>query len=148
MRISPRALACIAALAVWAMPDVAMADSCSITVVPVTFGTYQPLSATPRDSTGRITLDCNKSLTATVALNEGINSASFSTRQMSNGSSRLAYQLYTNASHSIVWGDGTGGSLPVLMLEGTSHTIYGRVPTQQMVGAGAYSDTILVTLSF
>lgn len=51
-----------------------------------------------------------------------------------------------------VWGDGSGGTATVsgaLALPGAiDHTVYGRLPARQNVGAGAYTDTLTVTLNF
>nr|WP_291522240.1 spore coat protein U domain-containing protein [Acidithiobacillus sp.] len=66
-----------------------------------------------------------------------------------------ARQLYTNATYSQVWGDGTGGTSTV---SGTcsgsmgscssSKTVYGRIPALQAPSPGAYIDTIAVTVTY
>ena len=48
----------------------------------------------------------------------------------------LAYNLYREASRSIIWGDGTGGSA-VGSGTGATHTVYGRIPSRQNVYAGS-----------
>ena len=69
------------------------------------------------------------------------------------GSFQLGYNFYLNASRTVVWGDGTGGS----QVSGGkaqpgqqtfSLPVYGRVFPGQSVGAGAYSDNVLVTIVF
>ena len=44
-----------------------------------------------------------------VALSTG-GSGSYATRKMSNGTDTLSYNLYTDAGHTIIWGDGSGGT--------------------------------------
>jgi spore coat protein U-like protein len=76
---------------------------------------------------------------------------------MTNGASLLNYNLYTDATRTAVWGDGTGGTAVVsikysLPPAGTTqtdtHTVYGRAFAGQVVSVGSYLDTITVTLVF
>ena len=70
----------------------------------------------------------------------------------------LNYNLFSNATYTQIWGNGTGGSTRVayslLVNPGNyvqnvmDHPIYGRIPAQQAVDTGLYTDTILVTLTF
>lgn len=135
----------------------AAADAaCTVSATGVAFGGYDPHSAAPDDSTGSISATC---LIIDAAPDVEISSGSapnFSTRRMTNGGATLNYNLYTNASHTIVWGDGTGGSsTATLTLTGTfiiwrsySRTIYGRIPAGQNVTAGSYGDLLVVTVTF
>lgn len=143
----------LTAVLLWAsllVPAAARADSCNVTVKPVNFGTYAPLSASARDITGTVTLTCSSHAGgAVVSLNAGMRGGgSFTTRAMSNGMSRLSYQLYADAARSRIWGDGTGGSVTMAAGQSSPVTIYGRIPARQPVSAGAYGDTVLVTILF
>jgi spore coat protein U-like protein len=76
----------------------------------------------------------------------------FAGRRMSSGGAHLSYQLFSTASRSTVWGDGTAGTVTV---SGdcppgceTSYTVYGRIPTKQPAAPGTYIDTIVVTVTF
>jgi spore coat protein U-like protein len=67
----------------------------------------------------------------------------------------MQYNLYTNAGHTQVWGDATGGTVKIsdsqLVLVGTSqysYTAYGRIPALQDLPPGTYTDTITVTLNY
>ena len=135
--------------------------SCSVSTTPVAFGTYNPMSASPRDSDGSVALSCAGLVGGVVAydisLGQGLNSTVFSPRQMSSGANRLDYDLYTSSAYSSIWGDGTGGSqkvsgtVTVLLLGGTTTTlvVYGRIPgNQTSVRAGSYSDSVLVTVTY
>ncbi len=69
---------------------------------------------------------------------------------MAKGADRLNYNLYTNSSHTIVWGDGTGVTVTVSGNAATaSHTVYGRIAgSQNAARLGAYTDSITVTVTF
>jgi spore coat protein U-like protein len=71
---------------------------------------------------------------------------------MSNGASNLTYQLYSDAARTMIWGDGTAGTVTVsahVASNGTqNNTVYGRIPALQGVRPGAYTDTITVTVTY
>lgn len=134
--------------------------TCLVTGVPVVFGLYDPLSGTPADSAGRVDVTCtlllgsSDAVSYSVSLSSGLG-GSFAPRQMAGASGSLNYNLYRDASRSLIWGDGSGtttttsdsytlGLTPVLR----SYTVYGRIHTGQGAVAGAYADTVLVTLDF
>jgi|KBSSwiStaDraftv2_1062776.scaffolds.fasta_scaffold00578_31 spore coat protein U-like protein len=137
----------------------ALLQSCSVSATALTFGSYDPSSATARDSTGTITVTCTATVLGISAswdilLSTG-SSPSFTPRRMFNGGNSMQYNLYTNAARTQVWGDGTGGTAKVsdsqLVVVGTtqySYTAYGRIPALQNLGPGTYTDTITVTLNY
>lgn len=138
------------------------ATSCTVAATPVSFGVYEPLLATPDDSSGTITVTCtnrpppgNVDLTYLLRLSRGL-SGTFRPRQMAAGPLRLDYNLYLNSARSLIWGDGTEFTLflPAQMrLTGNrtltqTHTVYARMPAGQDANVGSYTDTIVVTLEF
>ena len=137
----------------------ALLDSCTVSTVAVNFGIYNPLSATPSTAMGTVTVTCTVTLIGlfeswTVALSAG-NSNNYTSRSLANGSSILSYNLYTSAAYSSVWGDGSGSTSLVsgnaTLAVGTTqtdYTVYGRISAGQDSAAGAYTDTIIVTLSY
>lgn len=123
--------------------------ACEIDVLPLHFGAINPLHANASDSATSLTVTCETSTSYTVALGEG--SASFADRRMQSAAHTLAYNLYTDASRNVVWGDGTAGTLTVAGSDDGStatHTIYARVPAQPQAAPGVYADSIVVTVSF
>ena len=121
--------------------------SCSLSVQSVSFGPYDTFSNSNLDSTGNIDVTCLLTTAYSITLSSG--SGSYATRLMSSGGNTLGYNLYTDATRSVVWGDGTGGTSVVsgnALL--ASHTIYGRIPARQNATVGAYTDTITVTVNF
>jgi spore coat protein U-like protein len=101
-------------------------------------------------------------LAPVISLSTGV-SGSYATRQMANGANRLNYNLYTSAARTTVWGNGTGGTATVAAyaagsvtingnqsraFDSPNLTIHGRIPADQSSPQGAYSDTIVLTLTF
>jgi spore coat protein U-like protein len=78
------------------------------------------------------------------------------TRKMSSGAVTLNYNLYTTTTRNVVWGDGSQGSVTQTLTGGSvsggtrrfSAVVYGRIPALQNVSAGAYNDTLIVTVTF
>jgi len=132
------------------------ADACTISATGVTFGIYDPRAAGADDGTGTISLSCHPNdQNPNVALGTG-GSGSFSPREMQNGVWQLNYNLYTTSARTTVWGDGSGGTASVTLSGGSvsggrrrfSRDIFGRIPALQNVGAGTYTDTVVVTVTF
>jgi spore coat protein U-like protein len=128
---------------------------CSVSASGVAFGVYNAFAGAPTNSTGTVTVNCSRFFGAyTVALNGGLNGGgNFSNRRMTTGTALLGYQLYMDAGHTAVWGDGTGGSATVnagtcFANCNTTYGVHGRIPARQAVGPGTYGDTILVTVTF
>jgi spore coat protein U-like protein len=129
----------------------------------IDFGPYHPLSLPGRlasadvDSTGSVTVSCSgltQGVNYTLKLDGG-RSNSISARRMggTGGGSDMAYNLYTNATRSLVWGDGSSGSaLSGSLGAGTNshtHTFYGRIPGgQNSVIPGGFSDLLVITLEY
>jgi spore coat protein U-like protein len=137
----------------------ALLQSCSVSATALSFGTYDPSSATARDSTGTVTVTCTAKLLGLSAswdilLSTG-SSGSFTPRHLFSGGNSLQYNLYINAGRTQVWGDATGGTAKVsdsqFLLVGTnqySYTTYGRIPALQNLAPGTYTDTITVTVNY
>lgn len=123
------------------------AVQCNLSVQGVSFGNYDVFSSQSLDSTGNIGVSCDVSAPYTISLSPG--SGSYTSRSMANGPHTLNYNLYTDATRTTIWGDGSGTTTTVSG-SGTSanHTVYGRVPARQNAYVGSYSDSITVTLTF
>jgi spore coat protein U-like protein len=151
-----RACLTLAALGAFLCPAAhALALGCSVAASAVAFGTYTPLTTAP--STGTITITCLSVVgpsPATITLSTGA-SNTFAARTMSSGGNTLSYNLYLDAAHTQIWGDGTGGSMADTLnlnqgLVGptTTATVFGLVPAQDPAPGAAYTDTITVTVSY
>lgn len=133
--------------------------SCSVTTSAVAFGAYTASSGSANDASGAVTVTCTSGTTYSVALDAGAypsTAGDASTRRMSDGSSHyLSYSLYLDSGRTTLWGDGANGT-SVNPASGTftgdgsaqGRTVYGRVPANQYVTPGAYSDTVTATVTY
>lgn len=146
-----------AGLAVLPAPASA-APSCAFSSpIPVSFGVYDVLSASPNNNgVGSITIKCQggegggpSSFGFVVSLSTG-QSNSYASRAMTSGGNSLNYNLYTGAGRTIVWGNGSGGSKTMTVSRNTTRTldIFGKIPAGQDVAVGSYLDSITATVDF
>ncbi|HTM63536.1 MAG TPA: spore coat U domain-containing protein [Gammaproteobacteria bacterium] len=127
-----------------------IAAKCSVTSNTLSFGAYDVFSSSPLTSTGSIQVRCSPGTTPyTVSLNNGLYGP-ITQRKMKNttGTQTMEYNLYTDATYSVVWGDGTGGGVVVRSDKPDNLTVYGQIPPQQDIPIGTYTDVITVTVSF
>jgi spore coat protein U-like protein len=123
--------------------------TCTNTATPLAFGTY---SGVQSDSTSIVTVTCSNTTPYTVALNAGTSpGATVTTRRMTGAVGVfLSYALFSDAGRTINWGTtvgtdtiagtGTGAAQPL--------TVYGRVAAGQFPAPGAYTDTIIATVTY
>ncbi len=146
------------ALCAVAQPVRALLQTCTVSATAVSFGSYNPSTATALTGSGTITLSCSGLLSLldswTVALSAG-GSGVYTSRQMTTGGKALLYNLYTNASRTAIWGDGSAGTSTVsqtelLALGGSNfnYTVYGQVVALQDRPPGTYTDLITVTVNY
>jgi spore coat protein U-like protein len=142
------------------------AANCSVSVVsPLNFGSYDTVNALPGSTV--ITVNCTRTggspetVPITIELSSGPGSYAARMMNLITGSDVMLYNLYTNAAHTQVWGDGTAGTAVVTNVIKTSgppgnppqistYTIFGLVGGGQNLSAGTYQTTsvITVTLTF
>lgn len=134
-------------------------NTCTVASTVHAFGAYNTLTALPGTST--ITVTCTHSTNPahtfpyTIALSSG--PGTYALRQMAGGGDTLTYNLYTNAAHTTVWGDGSGvtstvgGSIVVAAGTGASgfqaQTVYGLITAPQNVRAASYATTTPITVT-
>lgn len=99
---------------------------------------------------GNIELRCTPGTTAKITMNAGLYGSNVNDRKMrlNSGTATLNYQLYTSSTRQTVWDDTLG--ISVLFSSDTTQSIpiYGRVPVQTTPLSGAYSDQVLVTVTY
>ena len=150
MIVTRSIIAAAAAMVLLAASDATAA--CTISTTSVAFGQYNVFNATPTDSTGSITFLCsNADRNIRVSLDQG-SSGTFFPRTMRKGGESLPYNLYQNASRTMVWGNGSGGTSQYTnnrpRNEMITLTIYGRIPADADVSAGTYTDTVVATIDW
>lgn len=124
---------------------------CVTTATGVSFGSYHAQAPTPDDAAGAIGVSCDNNSPQIVTISIGTGSSgSYTARRMSSGGNALQYNLFSDPSRLQVWGDGTAGTATVTLSfrRSASATVYGRIPTNQLVQAGTYGDTIFVTVEY
>lgn len=132
--------------------------SCTISASSLAFGSYDPVvtnASSTLDATGTLNVSCTNGSNGTVTLGQGAHFAGGSTdtaplRRMFDGTTGyLSYALYQDSSRTNVWGN-TAGTGVVYSGTGTGGTltIYGRVAAGQDVPVGAYSDSVVATITF
>lgn len=130
------------------------AASCQVSASFVSFGTFSPLTQDFVDSTGNITVNCTDVAGYSIALSTG--NGTYSLRSMVSGSHALEYNLYRDAAHQQVWGDGSSGDNYAVtaanLVNGQNyvHTVYGRISliTRRGNHTGTYTDTIGIIVNY
>lgn len=128
--------------------------ACTVSTTPVSFGPYDVFSPSPADSTGTITFTCDANTNVTTSIGQSPNSGGFNPRKMklAGGTDLLNYNLYTDATYTSIWGDGTSGTATVTKRarrnEPMTLIVYGRIFPGQDVLAGSYSETLTVTITW
>ena len=121
--------------------------ACQVDTKPVTFGVVDV--GNRNDSNGEIVLNC--SIGTSFAIGLSSNGSSSARAMAGPNGGRLAYDLFTDRTRAMRWGDGGGDSEVTGSSDGESasrFTIYGRVPSQDPVPPGAYSDVLTVSVTF
>ncbi len=124
--------------------------ACTISTTGVVFGNYNPFAASPNDSSGSVTYRCNPRTPLTIALDGGTWGTTAQRKMRNASGGLLLYNLYKDATRTVVWGD-AGSQLysdPNPPGSGLTVPIYARISPQQDVGVGTYSDSISVTINW
>lgn len=126
--------------------------ACVVTALPLVFANYDPTSATASDNTTTLSVICTSGTPYNVQLSQGANGTGVTARKMilTAGADLLPYQLFTNAGRTANWGITNGTDTVAGTATGIAQavTVYGRIPTAATVAAGAYTDTVTVTVSY
>lgn len=135
---------------------------CAVSSNGLAFGAYTPLTfasslvSSTVDSMATVSVNCDLAsglLGYTLKLGPSQAGNSINPRYLANasGGDPMAFNVYTDASYSAVWGDGSTGSIITHgLLNGTfQHTVYGRVPAgQSTLKAGSYSGSMTITVTY
>ena len=126
--------------------------SCIAVTTPVVFGNYDPTSASPTVNTGTVLVTCTTGTPYNVLLDAGASTgATVTTRKMKDaGTNHLPYNLYSDGGRTTNWGMTVGTDTVAGTATGIAQTltVYGRIPAGATAPAGAYTDTVNVTVSY
>lgn len=113
------------------------------------FGFYDPFAAAPHDAMSVVGYDCMTTPGPIIMLSAG-SSGSFALRTMRFGATTLGYNVFADAARTQILGDGTGGSVTIDATSSRKQTVplHGRIFAGQLVPAGDYTDTLVVTILF
>lgn len=124
---------------------------CSWTQQPtgVAFGTYQTFAGGGNTSSTSGTVTCTGAYTFSVSISKG-GSGSYTPRKMNNLAN---YNIFVDPTLSTIYGDGTNGTFQYVTSNGSgtnnySGTVYGNAPAGQDLAPGAYTDSLIATLSY
>jgi spore coat protein U-like protein len=135
------------------------ANFCTIETRPLSFGVYDPLDGAAVEAVGQIIYTCGAGngpqpqspKNIRIAIARGY-SSSFSDRAMAGPSyETLHYNIYLDATHRTIWGDGTNGTEFYFDAKPPNKTpvtvpAYGRIDPRQDVPGGPYVDQPQVTI--
>lgn len=125
-------------------------DDCQVSATNLVFGDYRAITATDLDANSTIAVRCTLATAYEIGLDQGLGGPSVNDRRMLQGANELNYQLFRDAARTQNWGNtpttdtvtgtGTGNS--------QNFPVYARIPSNQSVATGDYTDTITVTVTF
>jgi len=127
---------------------------CTVETRPLSFGNYDPEASASLDALAQVIYTCdNQAKKIRIEMTTGV-SNQFSPRHMVSGPvDSLAYNIYLDATHQTIWGQGLYGTdvyyennppngTPVVL------RAYGRIFPRQNVAPGEYSDVLTVRVLF
>lgn len=132
-------------------------DNCLISTEALAFGSYDPVDvnvAGDLEGTGTVSVTCTLDDVVQITLGQGANADTGSSdtaplRRMTDGTNFLSYALYSDAGRTAVWGNAASVDVETTGSGANEdHTVYGSVGSAQNVPAGAYSDTVVATVTF
>jgi spore coat protein U-like protein len=124
---------------------------CNVASSPVGFPAQSVLASAVNQS-GSVSVTCTNTTPYNVGLDKGAGTgASVSNRLMTGPSSAtVAYGLYQDTAHTANWGNTVGTDTVAGTGNGSAQplSVYGRIAPQTTPAAGAYADTVNVTVTF
>jgi spore coat protein U-like protein len=158
------------AAAAFAAPAHAQTYTCALgaSALNLPFGTYDPVSATPRTATTSLTLTCTHQSGGAVDVNWNMELSNGSSgtcigiagRTLRRGGSpadTLGYNVFIGSIAGGVWGNSGCNTFPAGTLRlnpggnrvlSTTQTLYGQIPVNQYVSAGSYADLLVLTVRY
>jgi spore coat protein U-like protein len=127
--------------------------SCVVSATNVAFGTFTPAATGNASATGGISSTCTKTTAYNITIDGGA-SGSIANRAMAGATQgnadKLSYNLFLDAGHSSIWGDGTTGGKLSAVGNGAAQaaTVYAKLPLNQYLTPDSYADTLTVTLAY
>jgi spore coat protein U-like protein len=133
--------------------QITITNACVIvSATNLNFGSVGVIGAAGVDSTSTITVQCTLLAPYTVGLSVGTGTgATVANRLMTSvATNTVAYSLYQDVAHTLVWGTTIGTNTVAGTGSGSAQalTVFGHVPSQATPAAAVYNDTITVTVTY
>jgi spore coat protein U-like protein len=122
--------------------------TCDISSNAMSFSIYDPSLPYDNSAVGTIGISCNLPLFLQISL---ITNDPCNQRYLRSGVNRLAYNIYQDSGHNIVWGSLNpicGQVLTTAAIFQAQFSVYGSIPRMQSVRAGTYSDVVTIQVNF
>ncbi len=122
--------------------------TCTQSITPLAFGIYTGLVL---PNTATITVTCTNTTKYNIGLGAGTGAgATVTNRAMTAAGATLKYVLTSDVAHAVNWGDTVATDTVSLTATTTpiATTIYGQIAAGQFVAPGAYTDTVVATVTF
>ncbi|MDX1668345.1 MAG: spore coat U domain-containing protein [Limnobacter sp.] len=120
--------------------------TCVVGSGAIAFGNY---AGSELSGSTTLAITCTNGTGYSVLIDAGSSGGDTTTRLMAGpGTDKLQYKVWQDASHTVNWNDtdsvvaGTGNGLVQTI------NVYATVPSSQTIEAGAYTDTLTVTVSY
>jgi spore coat protein U-like protein len=136
----------------------AHAETCTATASSISFGNVSPISGAAVPGTGSVSITCTWS---TVSLTPSVvvclNVGATSPRAMSDGTSTMQYDLYSDSGHTVIWGSIYNSTTPISVdlakpLTGTSASTtvnyYGLIAQNQYTVPTVNNSSTVYSQSF
>ncbi len=151
MKVRPlERLACLT-FALLLIAGSARAASCRITTVPTFVFPQYDVFGDAVNVMGTLVWSCNKVTTVRITFGPSLDGTLMPRHMIGGqtGTDKLAYNLYTDATYGIVWGDDSPGTQSYTNTADTdSVRIFGLIKKGEDVSPGAYTDTVVVTVNY
>jgi spore coat protein U-like protein len=139
-------------MAVLLMPETCLGQTCMISGMTMSFGTYNPRSSTPTLTTGIVTFRCAVSVPVKIKFYNSTSGAGPDSARLTSRNHQIQYKLFLDPARTAPLGNGLNGTQyydnPAPPADtNVTVPIFGEIPPgQNGVAAGAYSDTITVEI--
>jgi spore coat protein U-like protein len=123
--------------------------NCTVSAGALAFGAYDPTAGSAVDGAGTFDVTCTQGTVATLALGPGQHGSGGARRLHSSGQ-YLTYELYKDVGRSDVWGSASAALTLSAAASNAprSITVFGRIAGSQNVAVGAYTDTVVISVTF
>jgi spore coat protein U-like protein len=125
-----------------------LAPPCAVSDAALDYGTYTSGQLAPLDGSAEVSFaGCGPGV-VTLELDGG-QSGDQDARHLGNSGASLGYGLFQDAARTRTFGTGSSAASLTLADQSAGHfTVYGRIPAHQTAAAGAFTDTVNMTLAF